>query len=254
MRSLHDLIDAELEFDLYDLPNPAWRRHTQAILVETVGRRMQTVGRLDEVQERVRPGCKDVQTEARIEKALQFITWDTRYPRIVHHERVCGTCANRDQAVQHVVSCLVECEIFPRPNLTVPAKHRFGSAMTCLAELTPGILISSLLPRVFRKAFPEWDCAVVLPLNDATAEDEDPQSREYVKRKAWRSRKVFEDPQRTLQFYGTLFALKPLEWFWARIQHIDAKGELLLEVMSRRSPIAHAQSELATSLAAGWHW
>lgn len=77
LRALHGIITAQLELKAYDLSSPMWKTHAKAILAETVDGHMQTVGRLDDVQERVRLNCKDVQTEARMEKALQLITLGT---------------------------------------------------------------------------------------------------------------------------------------------------------------------------------
>lgn len=87
--------------------------------------------------------------------------------RLTHFERTCGACRSRDEAVEHVFGAIIQSEVLPRSSCVTPMKHRFGSALACMCEQLPGIMISSLLPHVTEHAFGDYDVA------DALWNDED---------------------------------------------------------------------------------
>eukprot|EP00959_Pyramimonas_sp_CCMP1952_P212568 4447772-Pyramimonas_sp.AAC.1 len=167
------------------------------------------------------------------------MNWDTRQSRITHYERACGCCKSRQDAIEGVFNAIVDSGVIPRSSCTVPAKSRFGSAVKAMVEQTPSLLVSDLLLRCFEKAFPRYDSGL---MNDRNEDDEDTRDRKYIRGKVHRSKKALSDWTRTYRTVAVSFALKPVQWLWARIQHLDGRDSCLLDVVGDRSPFQSAQS------------
>ena len=129
----------------------------------------------------------------------------------------------------------------------MPSKHRFGSALEAAAEQAPGLAVSSLLPRVFQRAFPKWDSPDAHP-GDEGQEEIDEHSRKYIKSKVWRAKIASADVHQNLHLLCSSVCLRPEEWLWARLQHLDQEGGLLLDITCGSNPIDHAQLDLCRML------
>ena len=236
------LVEEHLEWEEVDDPDPSWSRHTRAVLTEMFSRASDTAGQVNELGVRV-VGCAKAAASVadRVGQACRFINWDTRKSRLVHFEKTCGQCQSRAEAVANVYAAIVESQVLLPTRCTIPGKHRFGSAMAAMTEQLPGLLISGLTERVLSKAFPTIDASG--RLQDADGEDD---GRQYIKNKVCRSKCAAADASRVAHLACASFALRPLEWLWSRIQHLDCQGGVLLDVVYGASPVAHVQKELCS--------
>eukprot|EP00959_Pyramimonas_sp_CCMP1952_P190571 3985695-Pyramimonas_sp.AAC.1 len=76
---------------------------------------------------------------------VQYCNWNVKSNRLVHYEKGCGRCSSRDDACANVADALLNGQVIPDSNCTVPCKHRFGSCADALREQSAGIMISQLL-------------------------------------------------------------------------------------------------------------
>ena len=95
------MLDESLDFEEELDPDPRWQEHTRSVLEATVARRNVTKGRVDHIGERDSAGLGDAERKRKIAKVVQMLNGDTRKRRLVHYERVCGMCANRQDAVNN---------------------------------------------------------------------------------------------------------------------------------------------------------
>ena len=212
------------------------------ILRDTIGRTATRRGEVDSFGGRVTATHEEELLHGRVELVLQYCNWNVMDNRLVHYEKACGKCSSRDDACTNVAGALLNGQVIPDSNCTVPCKHRFGSCADALREQSPGILISQLLKRCFEEAFPTWDAPDLLPED----EEDDNKERRYIKGKVYRSKKALADSGRCLRSVAVTFVLKPLEWIWARLQHLDeASGGTLALVAGDESPFRVVQHALS---------
>jgi hypothetical protein len=157
---------------------------------------------------------------------------------------------------------LVECSVLLGTG-GLPAKNKWGSMSSALAEISLGVLIHAVLPRAFRAAFPSFDDGQ-LPQLDNDAVDEEYQV--VVKRKVYRVGKYLGPLGNTFRARQGLlanFVLEPLDWLWQRLQHLDEQSKPLFEITTpSRSPFIAVEKRLSaflqcsfaeTSLTAVWN-
>eukprot|EP00959_Pyramimonas_sp_CCMP1952_P111769 2337773-Pyramimonas_sp.AAC.1 len=106
-----------------------------------------------------------------------------------------------------------------------------------MVDQSPGILLSEILRQAFSTAFPTWDAVDRPPLGEDDTDDH----RRYIKSKVFRSQKALGDARRCLRTVAMAFMLHPLQWVFARLQHLDAAKGCLLDVVGSESPFKAVQ-------------
>ena len=144
-------VERELVFDTKQEPPCGSRDRTEALLKWTL--RRPVLGRFDVAGNYEGSGIPSAPLSASdLENVLWYVNGDVRGP-LIHYEKICGRCANRDEACKNFVSTCISAKIFPGTRITQPQKHRFGSITTCMSEVLPGMLIHSITGSAFKEAF-----------------------------------------------------------------------------------------------------
>ncbi|CAK0895533.1 unnamed protein product [Prorocentrum cordatum] len=221
-------------------PDPSWKEHTTGILQQTIGRPATRRGEVDAHGRRVTATHEEQKLQDRIDMVVQYCNWNVKSNRLVHYEKGCGRCSSRDDACANVADALLNGQVIPDSNCTVPCKHRFGSCADALREQSAGIMISQLLRRSFDEAFPTRDAPDLVPEH----EEDDARERRYIKGKVYRSKKALADSSRCLRSIAVTFVLQPLEWVWSRLQHLDDQTGTLALIVGSTSPFRVVQTAL----------
>ena len=195
--ALRSIVEEELIFETDTLPNPRDLGHAKQVFSHTVCRMADHVrGRIDGTGTSRHPArseatvsvcrstlshCQHPHTvtylrstlasEAKLRatqaKLLQAVSGDIRLPRFVHHEKACGRCGERSDAVDLVVSAILESGFVDGGGLPPPASHRRAPAFrdhdtqipplakrrwgTCASSLSlqvGGVMLCNVLPRL----------------------------------------------------------------------------------------------------------
>ena len=178
-----------------------------------------------------------------------MLNGDWRSPRLVHHCYECELCAgDAEEAKRLTFAALLECDIVLSKDTRMPMMKDWGSAWHHCAQQSLGYLCHRLLPQAICLALPTYDS--MLPQNLEGDSDEVQESREYLRRKSWRTRKIAEDPLRRIHWCITTWTVEPLDHLLLHVQWLDARPNALL-VMSHTetSPVRVASKRLYDMLA-----
>ncbi len=170
-------------------------------------------------------------------RVLQFLNGDSRRSVVSH---VCsGCCSSREEAVDNVHTALLECDVLCGKG-GLPSAHRRGSVATSNSQITLGVLLHKVLPRVWRLAFPDYHSGAVDPAEQIENEaDED--FKTNMKNKVYRCGKFLSE--RSSRACTMSFVTEPIDWLWHRLQHLDETSSSLSDIAcSERNPFNKAQA------------
>ena len=72
-----------------------------------------------------------------------------------------GCCSDPAETKEKVFLGLVSCYLtLGQPGL--PSKSKWGTMNTSCAQIAAGVLVHRVLPRAFRRAFPNWESGALL--------------------------------------------------------------------------------------------
>ncbi len=161
----------------------------------------------------------------KVDRVCAMINGDIRSTgRIIHYERACGRCKTRDDALKNCAAALAE--IMPPPGATEPSKNRWGHLDIAMSEQAPMLLLHQIGSRAQRLAFPRFDA-----IQGSSEADEDSDFRAWMHSKVLRSTRCLSCPQWRCTMLTTLWVSRPCHWLWLRLEHIDAAGAGLLDVV-----------------------
>lgn len=222
-----------------------WQRHARRAVEHTILRKASYA--------RGRLACQDhsldvpAAGEARLrelsDKLIALFNGDWRKQEIIHVEN--GCCSSRDETTRCMAQVVVEAGIL-LGHSALPAKSRWGTMTQSCAEVSLGLLLHGILPRVFRRVF-----------SNARAPDQalDPEGEEDfqvgVRRKTARVLHFLSTPKRFYPVFLLSWLCEPLDWLLHRIQHLDETSHCLRDCVSpQRSPFRNALRRLSNILIA----
>lgn len=126
-----------------------------------------------------------------------------------------------------------------------PDLSRWGTVTRAAGMVALFSLCHSLLPTCIKGVFKKWDDAAPQPAMGG--EDHDDDERHIIRKKAWRSRHVLTSEPIVSKLCAAAFVAIPLDALLAKLQHLDAQGNSLLDVADPgSSPILRAQRQVAS--------
>ena len=142
------------------------------------------------------------------------------------------------------VAVVVSCGLLVGTGVGLPAKNKWLTMSSSLGPITAGYMHHDILGRVMERAFAGWHDALPLEGSDGY--------RAMCRNKAWRCKCVTNDGDKRTSQMITNFASIPLDHLIMRLQWLDERGDILLDIGNDAScPIRQAQTELLDSLRRG---
>ena len=176
---------------------------------------------------------------------LKFCQSDPRGTRIVHY--CLGCCSSREEALDNTTAAIMQAGLIKGFSSITPSKGRHGSTTEALGEQSAGMMVYSILPRVFQKAFPNWRAM------DQQAEGDDDggghDGRQYMRGKTYRSTKYLSSKRDRMMATLLSWASEACDYLWMRLQYLDARHSTLVDsVMEKRSPFIACTRQLCQAL------
>jgi hypothetical protein len=249
--SLRKRLEENLIWEKDVLPDPAWVVHTRSVLSHTIGRARDHVrARLDDdgdgddgVSSSFFRAAGDDIVARKIENVARNVTGDIRKGDIYHHEKMCGQCSTREDAVAVVESSLLDAGLLLGDTGNIPAHHRWGTCTESASRQAGGIMICNILPAAIALAFADYNAAVD---DGDLADDESGNLRRFRRNKVYRSRVRMADCSHGVALVCLSWVSEAVDHLLRRIQYDDASGASLKDVLHpKTNPFMHAQSKLS---------
>ena len=153
-------------------------------------------------------------------------------------------CCESEEAFKHeLYSHLLELDVLMSRDSDTPSLDDWGTALTCAAKVTFGVLCHRLLPQCVTTALPTWDDMLV-----AGEEGEDEAAavnRVRIRKKAWRARCTLSDPIRMSHLCFLAVVGAPVQQCMLRVDSLDETGNSILEcIRPQTSPFVACRKEL----------
>ena len=241
LESLRDVVSSSLQILTPEEADPAWERHSHAVLQHTLGRNFHFVSNHDNHIDSDDPPASSQVTD-RINWVRQFLNGDIRSERIQHVER--GCCNSREETIDNIVSAISSSGLISGLDSELPSKNRWGSCARHLAEQVAGHMFHNVLNRTLAKANPRWEVI------EAAAAQDDDDYRKMMRGKVIRSVLSTNTSQKRLDLALLSWISVPLDHLWMKLQYMDFHGSALFDIVFwRTSPFAEAQQSFGVTLA-----
>jgi hypothetical protein len=244
----HNKVVREFEAEVIDKfkwitdeePDPSWSQHLQDILRETVGEDIR--GSVDFNGASLNPQTSEERFKEACQKS-RFINSDVRIPgNYCHYEKACGECKTKEEARDKFLAACSAVDVIVGQGGTRPAKNRWGTVHDAEGEQATGIMVYQAWPRSLCSAFRSYTTG------DPGA-DEGDNFRRIMRGKCFRSRKQMGSRAVQVEQLTHFFCEKTITHLWKRIEYLDAKGGLLLDMCrTSTNPIKSAIEQLTEIL------
>lgn len=193
----------------------------QAIIERTIFRHERVQGwmqgsRVFSWDDPVEPGSK----LAAALKFLHFVNGDPCIPRLQHF--CTGCCRNRQEAVDSVVSVVIEMGLLGV--FDVPSVNRWGTCSSVMAVVTAGVLLHGVLPRSVQATFARWKGGNAL-------DSDETDFRNILRAKVPRAKMFLGSASENIRCAVTTWVSEPADYLWHRLQRLDEEGCALLDVL-----------------------
>jgi hypothetical protein len=176
---------------------------------------------------------------------LKFCQSDPRSTMMVHD--CLGCCSSREEALDNVTAAVLQAGLVKWFSSVTPSKGRHGSTTEALGEQSGGMMCYSILPRVFKNAFPNWR-SMDQPLDDDGEGDQE-RRRRCMQGKAYRSVKYLDSHRDQMISSMLSWAAEPCDYLWMRLQYLDARHSTLVDsVVPARSPFYACMKKMCDML------
>lgn len=182
-RQLWHLVDSELDIS-YAEPDPAWRRNNLIVVTRTVIRRQlfEPTGTSAEWME------NEIAEHPFALKLINHLNGDWALPRLVHHCN--GCCSDLDACKLTTFSLLIEADITLSRESQLPSQDDWGTCGESSAQISLGLLIHGVLPRLIAYVLPNWAACNAGRLPNDAAEDASRQLK--LAKKAYRTKVAWQ--------------------------------------------------------------
>ena len=239
-RKLQEWVEDNLEItvgaEVSQVDLAQWRRHTQHVLEHSLFRRAhRTRGRqehtVDDDPAVLRAAANEKELQRRASMILEMCNADIRLPNPRHIEVGCCT-GGAEEVKSKFLRALTEGVGALLNKSGLPAEAKWGTMAAANSELQLAELVHGVFRQVFLLAYPQDRRVGAGGADDYHAQ---------VHQKVNRARRVVEDADRRHQLLLFAFATEPLDWLWQRLQHMDERGNGLLDLTHpATSPVGEA--------------
>jgi hypothetical protein len=242
LKKLREWVQEKLVFDEVTLPDERWRHHLRMVLSHTIGRFKNHVrSRIADDGAAAFDAVGACRLDKDIDKIIGALTGDPRLPWPVHHERTCGKCKSRDEAVDMVFCAFAETALLPTSLGQTLVAHRWGTSIAAMGSQTSGIMVNDVAGNVVPAAFPTYKSGDGI----GCASDASDDHRKYIRNKVHRAKLTAKDENHKLTKSVSTWVAELVDHLWHRIQHLDAQHRALEEcAVTKTNPFRICQAQL----------